>query len=70
MEKLKMLVENSLAIRAIDNSPDWEVMLSVDSYWVAVGFILPQEGENGKRHPFQFSSITWNEMEQSILEKN
>ena len=64
MEKLKALVQESEAIRAIDYSSDREVTLAVDSSWMAVGFILSQQGEDGKRYPSRYGSITWNETEQ------
>ena len=51
MEKLKMMVQNCKAIRAIDYTSDREVTLAVDSSWMAVGFILSQKGEDGKRYP-------------------
>ena len=64
MEILKELVRNCSAIKALDYSSDREVVLAVDSSWIAVGFILSQEGEDGKRYPSRFGSITWNETEQ------
>ena len=59
-----MLVKDCTAIRAIDYSSEQEVVLSVDSSWMAVGFILSQLGEDGKRYPLRYGSITWNETEQ------
>lgn len=64
MEKLKMMVQNCKAIKAIDYSSDREVTLAVDSSWMAAGFILSQQGEDGKRYPSRFGSITWNATEQ------
>lgn len=64
MEKLKMLAQNSTAIKAIDYDSTREVVLAVDSSWMAVGFILSQKGEDGKRYPSRYGSITWNETEQ------
>ena len=64
MEKLKMFVQDSPAIRAIDYESDLEVTLAVDSSWMAVGFILSQQGHDGKRYPSRYGSITWNEVEQ------
>lgn len=64
MEKLKMMVQNCKAIRAIDYASDKEATLAVDSSWMAVGFILSQKGEDGKRYPSRYGSITWNETEQ------
>jgi len=31
---------------------------------MAVGFILSQKGEDGKRYPSRYGSITWSEVEQ------
>ena len=64
MEKLKMFAQNCSAIKAIDYSSDCEVTLAVDSSWMAVGFILSQQGEDNKRYPSRYGSITWNEVEQ------
>lgn len=64
MEKLKMFVRNCTAIKAIDYQSDREVILAVNSSWMAVGFVLYQIGEDGKRYPSRFGSITWNETEQ------
>lgn len=64
MEKMKKLAENCPAIRALDYTSGNEVILLVDSSWMAVGFILSQLGDDGKRYPSRFGSITWNEREQ------
>ncbi|RDB30804.1 hypothetical protein Hypma_005803 [Hypsizygus marmoreus] len=64
MNRLKHLVIHSPAIRAIDYASDREVVLAVDSSWIAVGFILLQLGKDNKRYPSRFGSITWNEREQ------
>ena len=64
MENLKTIVQESKAIRAINYESDREVTLAVDSSWMAVGFILSQQGEDGKRYPSRYGSITWNETEQ------
>ena len=64
MEKLKTLAQNCSAIKAIDYESDREVTLAVDASWMAVGFILSQQGEDGKRYPSRYGSITWNETEQ------
>ena len=64
MEKLKMMAQNCPAIKALDYASDQEIILAVNSSWMAVGFILSQKGEDGKRYPSRFGSITWNEVEQ------
>ncbi len=64
MNTLKHLASTCPAIRAIDYSSANEVVLAVDSSWMAVGFILSQMGDDKKRYPARFGSITWNEREQ------
>ncbi len=64
MNTLKHLASTCPAIRAIDYSSPNEVILAVDSSWMAVGFILSQMGDDKKRYPARFGSITWNEREQ------
>jgi transposase InsO family protein len=63
MDLLKSLVITSPALRPIDYTTEREVILAVDSSNIAVGFMLLQIGEDGKRYPSRFSSITWNEVE-------
>src|SRR5271163_5235835 len=48
METLKQLTEDCQAIRAIDYMSSNEVILAVDSSWIAVGFLLSQIGDDGK----------------------
>jgi RNase H-like domain found in reverse transcriptase len=64
MEKLKMFVQNCLAIKAIDYESEEEVTLAVDSSWMAVGFVLSQQEKDGKRYSSRYGLITWNETEQ------
>lgn len=64
MGKLKILAISCPAIRAIDYKSENEVILAVDSSWMAAGFILSQVGDDKKRYPSRFGSITWNEREQ------
>ncbi|RDB26456.1 hypothetical protein Hypma_006025 [Hypsizygus marmoreus] len=64
MNRLKDLVIHSPAIRAINYASDQEVILTIDSSWMAVRFILQQLGPDNKRYPSRFGSITWNEREQ------
>jgi hypothetical protein len=63
MEKLKHLLIESPAIRQIDYASGRRVILSIDSSYIAVGFILYQVGEDGKEYPSRFGSITWTERE-------
>jgi hypothetical protein len=64
MEKLKILTRSCTAIKAIDYHSTNEVILAVDSSWMAVGFVLSQQGDDRKRYPSRYGSITWNEREQ------
>ena len=64
MEKLKILVRDCPAVRALNYAVDNEVILAVDSSWMAVGYILSQVGDDKRRYPSRFGSITWNEREQ------
>jgi len=51
MKKLKGLAKDSPAIRAIDYASGCEVVLAVDTSYIAVGYILSQIGIDGKRYP-------------------
>jgi hypothetical protein len=63
MRLLKEAVVNSPALRRIDYESGREIILAVDTSLIAVGFILMQIGEDGKRYPSRFGSITLNEVE-------
>ena len=63
MEKLKGLAKDSPAIRAIDYASGREVVLAVDTSYIAVGYILSQIGIDGKRYPSRFGSLTLSERE-------
>ena len=64
IETLKHLANNCPAIKAIDYASENEVILAVDSSWMAVGYWLSQIGDDKKRYPSRYGSITWNEREQ------
>jgi len=63
IEKLKGLAKDSPAIRAIDYASGHEVVLAVDTFYIAVGYILSQIGIDGKRYPSRFGSLTLLERE-------
>lgn len=64
MDTLKTAVINSPALKPIDYASGREVILAVDSSYIAVGFILFQLGHDGRtRFPNRFGSIAWNERE-------
>ena len=51
MARLKDEITQSSALRQLDYASGREVVLAVDTLLIAVGFILSQEGEDGKRYP-------------------
>jgi ribonuclease HI len=64
VDKLQFFIPNSVDIRAINHSSKNDVVLAVDSSWMAVGFVLSQPGDDGKGYPSKNESITWNVTEQ------
>ena len=62
-DTLKMLVSTAPALRPIDYSSDLPIILSVDSSKYAVGFILSQIDEEGRRRPARYGSLPMNERE-------
>jgi len=63
MNTLKSAIIKSLAIRPINYKSGQEVILAVDSSYIACGWILLQLDNEGRRCPSHFGSITWNERE-------
>jgi hypothetical protein len=61
--KLKTLVSTAPALRGIDYKSKLPVILSVDTSYMAIGFILSQIDENGKRRPARYGSLPLNERE-------
>ena len=59
MDRLKEAVIASPAIRPIDYLSKNEVILAVDSSFIACGWILFQLDNGGLRRPSRFRSITW-----------
>jgi len=68
MNTLKNLARNCKATRAIDYKSDNEVILAVDSSWIAVGYVLSQIGDNGRCYPSRYGSVTWNDHEKRYLQ--
>ncbi|KAJ8462647.1 hypothetical protein ONZ51_g10761 [Trametes cubensis] len=62
-DELKGLVSSAPALRPIDYSSSNPVILSVDSSKYAVGFILSQIDDEGKRRPARYGSLPMNETE-------
>jgi len=61
MKEIKERVATCEAIRPIDHSLLFEVILSIDTSVIAVGFILAQRDADRRRQPAKFGSIAWNE---------
>ena len=60
---LKQAIANSPALRPLDYTTDRPVILAVDSCMNGAGYILLQIGEDKKRYPSRFGSITFNDRE-------
>ena len=58
MNRLKDEIIKSPVLHRLDYESGREVVLAVDTSVIAVGFILSQEGEDGKRYPNRFGSIS------------
>ena len=58
MIRLKDQIIQSLALWHLDYKSGREVVLAVDTSVITVSFILSQEGEDGKRYPNCFGSIS------------
>jgi hypothetical protein len=63
MQRLKDAVMTSSTLRHIDYESGREVILTVDTSAIAVGFILMQLGEDGKGYPARFRSLSLSEVE-------
>src|SRR6201746_704748 len=63
MQRLKDAVINSPALRRIDYESGRQIVLAVDTSNVAIGFILMQLGDDGRKYPARFGSITLNDVE-------
>ena len=63
-EMLKQMACDCSAISAINYENGNEVILAVDSSWYAAGWWLSQIGDDKKRYPSCYRSITFNEQEQ------
>jgi transposase InsO family protein len=63
MDSIKQAIIHSPALRPISYDSPHEVIVSVDSSNIAVGYILSQLDDDGKRRHARFGSIAWNERE-------
>jgi transposase InsO family protein len=62
-DTLKELVSSAPALNPIDYSSDHAIVLSVDTSWQAVGIILSQHDDQGRKRPARYGSIPLNERE-------
>ena len=62
--QLKKLVASAPALRSIDYSSELPVILAVDTSTKAVGIVILQIDENGKRRPARYGSIPLNQVEE------
>jgi hypothetical protein len=60
---LKLAITNAPALRPIDYTSDNEIILAVDSSQTAVGIILMQLDNQGKRHVGRYGSLLWSDVE-------
>jgi hypothetical protein len=63
MQRLKDEIIKSPALRRLDYASGREVILAVDTSVIVVGYILSQEGDDGKRYPNHFRSLSLTEVE-------
>lgn len=68
MDSFKYLLIHSPALQALDYKSDGQIILEVNSSWIAVGFILSQVREDSWEHPSHFGSISWNERKSQHLQ--
>jgi len=57
MKEMKERVVTCKAIQPIDHFLSFEVILSIDTSVIAVGFILAQRDMEGQQQPTKFGSI-------------
>ena len=62
-QTLKQLITTAPVLTPIDYTSENPIVLSVDSSKIAVGFILSQEDDNGRKRPARYGSIPMNERE-------
>jgi hypothetical protein len=63
MQHLKDEIIKSPALRRLDYASGWEVILAVDTSVIVVGYILSQEGDDGKCYLNRFGSLSLMEVE-------
>jgi len=62
-DALKIAVSSAPSLHPINYSTDLPVVLSVDTSYIAIGFILSQYDESGRKRPAHYGSLPINERE-------
>ena len=62
-DALKIAVSSAPSLHPINYSSDFPVVLSVDTSYIAIRFILAQYDESGHKHPARYGSLPINERE-------
>lgn len=62
-DDLKHAITTAPVLMPIDYESDRAIVMSVDSSFMAVGFILSQKDEQGRKRPARYGSIPFNERE-------
>jgi hypothetical protein len=68
MAELKDAVSKAPWLRPIDYLSLLAVILTMDSSYITLGFVIYQMGADKERYPNQFGSITWNDRESRYLQ--
>ena len=63
MDYLKQAIVDLPVLHSIDYTSSLPVILAVDTSSIAVGYILMQQGEEGKHYPARYGSISLNDCE-------
>lgn len=64
-EALKTAISSPPVLRSIDYKSDNALILAVDTSIYAVGFILLQDDDEGRRHPARYGSLPLNDREKN-----
>lgn len=59
-QTLKEIITEAPVLRNIDYSSELPIILSVDTSFIAIGFILSQMDESGRHHPSRYGSLSIN----------
>jgi hypothetical protein len=60
-EDMKVCVTNAPVLRPLDYRLGRPILLSVDTSYIAIGYILSQEDETGQKHPVRYGSLPIND---------